>query len=140
MQEAHLTPAEAAPGAGPTSAQFASAAAEYLAGRCRLAVVSLGPQGCLVRSRNGEQTGASAPEGVAVVDTVGAGDAFTAGVLWALLAGRGLADAARAGCALGGTAVATKGGELSREDLEGLRARLSAQTARVHGDCTLQHC
>jgi sugar/nucleoside kinase (ribokinase family) len=58
----------------------------------------------------------SAPSlGNAIVDTVGAGDAFTAGVLHAGLAGASLDACARSGCAAGGAAVAVAGGELGAE-------------------------
>ena len=50
----------------------------------RLSVVSRGPKGCTARSASGE-TAAAPADDVKVVDTIGAGDFFTAGFLTAYL-------------------------------------------------------
>jgi 2-dehydro-3-deoxygluconokinase len=54
---------------------------------------------------------------VPVIDTIGAGDAFTAGYLSAILDGLDLGDRLARGCALGAFAVAHTG------DWEGLPTR-----------------
>ena len=45
----------------------------------------------------------------AVVDTVGAGDTFLAGVVWGLTSGRPLGEALREACALAGRKVGVHG-------------------------------
>ncbi|KAL6777344.1 CGL79 [Auxenochlorella protothecoides x Auxenochlorella symbiontica] len=96
----------------------------FLSGRCRLAVVSLGEDGCMMRARSGDEArGRARPRQVA--DTVGAGDAFTAGVLWGVLGGHSLAGAALAGCEAGGVAVEAAGAEPGVAALMALRASLA---------------
>lgn len=96
----------------------------FLSGRCRLAVVSLGEDGCVMRARSGDEArGRARPRQVA--DTVGAGDAFTAGVLWGMLGGHSLAGAALAGCEAGGVAVEAAGAEPGVAALTALRASLA---------------
>ena len=58
-----------------------------------------------------------------VVDTVGAGDGFAAGVISALLEGRSVADAARRGAWIGARAVQVSG------DTEGLPTRAQLEEA-----------
>jgi hypothetical protein len=66
----------------------------------QVVVVSMGPRGCVARTRAGEAGRSGAPD-VRVVDTIGAGDAFTAGYLFAHLrvCGLGVCDPAAA-CAV----------------------------------------
>lgn len=52
----------------------------------QISVVSLGSEGCIVRSKDGQKISGGAPKSK-VVDTVGAGDYFTAGFLHAFLSG-----------------------------------------------------
>lgn len=67
---------------------------------------------------------ASAPAGgVKVVDTIGAGDTFTAGFLAAYLLGCPLQRCAEMGCAAGSEAVQVAGAELNPESWVRLRAR-----------------
>jgi sugar/nucleoside kinase (ribokinase family) len=50
----------------------------------QVSVISLGPKGCIARAKDGSR-GASDAAKVTVVDTIGAGDCFTAGFLYAYL-------------------------------------------------------
>jgi len=75
----------------------------------RAVVVKMGAQGCWMQQRG--KTGLAVPSPkVRVVDATGAGDAFDAGFIAASLRGRGLVEAASAGCAAGALAVAGLGG------------------------------
>ena len=83
------------------------AAARELGRRFRLACVTRGPAGA-VASLDGELVGVPAPR-VEAVDSVGAGDAFAAGLLVALLRGARLRAALESACRLGADAVALPG-------------------------------
>jgi fructokinase len=71
-------------------------------------VVTLGPLGAFAASRNGDAAYDAAFD-VSVVDTVGSGDAFTAGFAHGLLAGWPLARSIRYGNALGACVAAQRG-------------------------------
>jgi fructokinase len=90
-----------------------------LRGRYGLEVAALtrGAQGCLVQSEDEEVSVAGVP--VKVVDTVGAGDAFTAGLLCGVLEGRSLDAAAALANRLAARVAASAGGTptLAREEL-----------------------
>ncbi|MFC4000240.1 sugar kinase [Prauserella oleivorans] len=86
-----------------------------LAAGVREVVTKLGADGAAVTTADGEQRGPG--HQVPVVDSVGAGDAFTAGYLSALLDGLGLAERLARGNRAGAFAVATAG------DWEGLPTR-----------------
>ena len=73
----------------------------------RAVVVTLGPEGCLVLDESGHTRLPSHP--VTPVDTVGAGDAFTAALAVALAEGRSLGDAASRAAAAGALAVTKPG-------------------------------
>eukprot|EP00877_Chromochloris_zofingiensis_P007934 jgi/Chrzof1/3394/Cz12g23230.t1 len=90
-----------------------------------LCVISMGKQGCMARSRSGEAVKAPAC-GVAVVDTIGAGDCFTAGFLYAYLQGCSLQQCATVACHAGAEAVQSKGAEVSAAGWQQLRAKLPA--------------
>ena len=64
--------------------------------------------------------------GVPVVDTVGAGDYFTAGFLHAQLAGASLVACTSCGCAAGTAAVQAAGAELGDAALQQLRRDIAA--------------
>jgi sugar/nucleoside kinase (ribokinase family) len=128
--EAGASGADAAAGDGdhaprhpPRETDAESTALAFLLRRASLAVASRGGRGCAIAAAPAAGGGwASAPSlGNAIVDTVGAGDAFTAGVLHAWLAGASLEACARSGCAAGGAAVAVAGGELGAEAGAALR-------------------
>lgn len=94
-------------------------------GRCKVAVTSLGARGCVARAADGGH-GAAAACRVQVVDTIGAGDFFTAGFLAAYLRGGSVQQCAAAGCASGAEAVQAKGAELPEEAFVRLRAAIDS--------------
>ena len=61
----------------------------------KIVVLTLGNAGSLVASRNGERSFCPADSSIAVADTVGAGDSFTASFVSALLLGKPLSEAHR---------------------------------------------
>jgi fructokinase len=83
-----------------------------------LACLTRGARGCLVQTADEEIAVAGIP--VRVVDTVGAGDAFTAGMLVYALEGRPLADAAQFANRLAARVAASAGGtpHIHRQELE----------------------
>jgi 2-dehydro-3-deoxygluconokinase len=85
-----------------------SGAAHHLRSRgARAAIIKLGAQGCWLDS-DGFQGRISAPK-VEVVDTTGAGDAFAAGLIQAILRGKSLQAACYVGNVAGARAVAALG-------------------------------
>jgi fructokinase len=98
----------------------ASGTAAELRGRFGVELVALtrGEQGCLVQTAD-EEIGVPGVA-VRVVDTVGAGDAFTAGLLVAALEGRPLAEAAVFANHLAARVAAAAGGTVTirREEVE----------------------
>lgn len=90
-----------------TGASNVPDAAQALAADHATVVVSCGAQGA-VWSAGGRHGAVPAVPGP-VLDTTGAGDAFSAGVLRARLSGAGVADSAAAGVAVAATAVALRG-------------------------------
>jgi 2-dehydro-3-deoxygluconokinase len=98
----------------------------YRARGARLVVVKLGAEGAYYDGdpAGGDGTGRVPGFPVArVVDTVGAGDGFAAGVVSALLEGRGVVDAVRRGSWIGARAVQVLG------DTEGLPTRSQLEEA-----------
>lgn len=90
----------------------------------RCTVVTLGEGGACAVSRDG-QTVYEPAYTVAPVDTIGSGDAFTAGFVHALLEGRPLSDACRLGNALGALVTGQRGATepLPRDRLDALLSR-----------------
>ncbi len=110
----------AAPWAGPAGTTDADAAetamaAELLDRGVREVVVKRGAAGAGVHTADGRWEAAAVP--VTSIDTVGAGDAFTAGYLSALLDGADVAGRLQRGALAGAFAVSTAG------DWEGLPGR-----------------
>lgn len=93
-----------------------------LAGRAaRLAVVTLGGEGCIAAAADSDSVLECAAFEVAVRDTTGAGDAFHAGFIWALLAGRGTEAVLRTAngvAALSCAALGAQAGLPLREEVE----------------------
>ncbi|KXZ55185.1 hypothetical protein GPECTOR_3g330 [Gonium pectorale] len=133
--------AAATPAAGGAVADDAVAAAGYppdsslpaavlglLLRHCEGAVVTRGVLGCVAGRRGGEGLVAvPAVPGVAVVDTTGAGDHFTAGFVYGLLSGQSLERCCQVACLAGAAAVRVVGAELSPNDWQWFHTRL-------HGD------
>ena len=94
------------------SRRDADDAMRWMLRHCSFATVSLGARGCVSMDRAGSR-GVAPGVRVPVVDTTGAGDAFTAGYLAAFLNGAGPQACASAGCAVGTAAVQVLGAELS---------------------------
>uniref|UniRef100_A0A383WAB7 Cilia- and flagella-associated protein 91 n=1 Tax=Tetradesmus obliquus TaxID=3088 RepID=A0A383WAB7_TETOB len=114
--------ASAGAAAGDAAAQV-QAAQEYVLQYAQVCVVSLGPRGCVARARGG-LVGTSPAGGVKVVDTIGAGDYFTSGFLYAYLLGCSLQQCAAVGCQAGSEAVQTKGAILSDAAWQRLRSTI----------------
>jgi 6-phosphofructokinase 2 len=79
-------------------------------GMCEVVVVSLGPQGALLVSRDGFEH-IPAPT-VPKKSTVGAGDSMVSGMVWALGNGKSLREMAQVGVACGSAATMNPGTEL----------------------------
>jgi ribokinase len=89
----------------------ATGAARDLTGRARSVVITVGAAGAIVAS--GDQVDHVPGEAAEVVDTTGAGDAFTGALAAALSAGISLVEAARIGVRAGSYAVARPGAQAS---------------------------
>lgn len=90
-------------------------------GKCEVVVVSLGPQGALLVTRDGFEH-IPAPS-VKKQSTVGAGDSMVAGMVWALGQGKSFREMAQTGVACGSAATMNPGTELfNAEDVERLLA------------------
>lgn len=99
------------------------AAQKYLLEFVDFAVMTCGKLGCVVGSAEGERVTAPA-ENVQVVDTVGAGDFFSAGFLHAWILGAPLQACAACGCASGAAAVQASGADIGEEGMRRLRAKV----------------
>jgi sugar/nucleoside kinase (ribokinase family) len=84
------------------------ASARHVAARGALVVVKRGARGALA-VRGDDVVAAPAPEATGP-DSVGAGDSFDAGLVWALLDGRPLDDALHIACACGALSLRAAGG------------------------------
>ena len=93
--------------------------------RLRYLLVTLGNRGVFALSSDGQKVYEPAPK-VEVVDTIGAGDSFTAGFAHSLLNGASLREACRHGSLIGGMVATQKGGTqpLNAADLERFRRDL----------------
>jgi ribokinase len=105
------------------------AAANHLAARGALVAVKRGAAGALAVCGD-EVAEASAPA-ASGPDSVGAGDSFDAGLVWALLDRRPPADALAVGCACGALSVRAPGGVDGQATLdEALRLAAQLRSAR----------
>jgi len=90
-------------------------------GYCQVVVVSMGPAGALLVTKDGAQQIAAPP--VNVRGTVGAGDSMVAGIVLALHAGKPLKEAVSYGCICGAAATLHPGTSLcQKEDVINLMA------------------
>lgn len=90
-------------------------------------VVSRGPKGCVAAAIGSDGTvqQASAPAAsVTVVDTIGAGDHFSAGVLYALAHAATLETACLCGCIAGAAAVEVSGAQVDDRRMKDVVKRL----------------
>lgn len=87
-----------------------------------LVALTRGEHGCLVQTATEEVEVAG--ERVTVIDTVGSGDAFTAGLLCSILEGRPVAEAARFANRLAARVAASRGGtpRFDKTELDRLRS------------------
>ncbi len=83
-------------------------------GKCEIVVVSMGPQGALLVTRDGFEH-IPAPT-VKKQSTVGAGDSMVAGMVWALSMGKSPLETARYGVACGTAATMNPGTELFHKE------------------------
>ena len=114
-------------GLPPNPDLFLAAATQWEWPCVPLAVVTRGADGCLIREAGGKTVEIPA-DPVAVADTVGAGDAFTAGLIFALLRGADAATCGRFANAVGGL-VASRDGAMPE-----LRGEFAALRADVFGE------
>jgi 6-phosphofructokinase 2 len=84
-----------------------------LSGKCQVVVVSLGPAGAMLVTRDSEEM-ISAPT-VKKLSTVGAGDSMVAGMVWALKNGQNFSEMVRWGVACGSAATMNPGAELFKK-------------------------
>lgn len=101
------------------------AAAWYLERGCRLVVIKLGAQGAYYADAQGRSGVVPGFVVEKVVDTVGAGDGFAAGVISGLLEGLPVPEAVERGCAVGAVQVTVRGdndGLPTREELASFMA------------------
>lgn len=97
-------------------------------GRCRLVALSLGERGALLVSADTALRATAAP--VPVASTIGAGDCFTAGLVWSLSRDSDLQQGLRYGMAAGAAALLSPGTALCQPaDVERLRVGVSITPA-----------
>ncbi|CAN5321874.1 6-phosphofructokinase II [soil metagenome] len=110
--------------------QTAAAAARELLqnGGCEAILVSMGPQGAILVTR--EQSLKIKPPAITVLSTVGAGDSLVAGIVLSLAKNKSLVEAVQYGVACGSAATMNSGTALCRkEDADHLFSILQKQEA-----------
>ncbi|KAJ4965930.1 hypothetical protein NE237_017779 [Protea cynaroides] len=91
------------------------AVVEFLAKHCQWAVVTLGPNGCIVKHGK-EMVRVPAIGGTTATDATGAGDLFASGFLYGLVKGLSLENCCRVGSCSGGSVIRSLGGEVTPEN------------------------
>jgi 6-phosphofructokinase 2 len=95
-------------------------------GAAEIVALSLGPEGALLVTREGAWR--AAPPAIAPASTIGAGDSFLAGLVWALARGSTPADALRTAVAAAAATLLAPGTGLGRgADVRGLRAAVQVE-------------
>jgi sugar/nucleoside kinase (ribokinase family) len=87
-------------------------------------VVSRGAHGCMAGTKK-DGIASSPADTVTVVDTIGAGDHFSAGFIYALMNGARLEEACRCACMAGGTAVQVQGAQIPDDLMSSLKSRIN---------------
>lgn len=100
-------------------------AMQFLLQFCDIVVISRGKDGCVAATKQ-EKACVDAEKDVTVVDTVAAGDYFTAGFLFGWLHGLPLEKCAECGCAAGSTVVQVVGSEVDEERMVQLSRKMHA--------------
>ena len=100
-------------------------AARHLSAAGPLVAVKLGAQGA-VAVQAGVEVTARSPAGPEPVDTIGAGDAFDAGLLAGLLAGEPITDALALACACGTLSTRAGGATAAQATLDEARRSVAA--------------
>ncbi|KAJ7966778.1 Carbohydrate kinase [Quillaja saponaria] len=91
------------------------AALEFLSKHCKWAVVTLGPNGCIVK--HGKEVVRVPAIGEAnATDATGAGDLFASGFLYGLVKGLPLEECCKVGSCSGGSVIRSLGGEVTPEN------------------------
>lgn len=99
-------------------------------GNCEVVVVSLGPQGAMLITKDGYEHIPAPP--VKKLSTVGAGDSMVGGMVYALSKGKSYADMVRKGVACGSAATMNPGTELfKKEDVKRLLAWINRSNKSV---------
>lgn len=95
---------------------------EILQSLCEVAVVLLGPEGCLVGKGNQQIKCSAFP--VKPLDTTGAGDLFASGFLHGYLSGMSLQECARYGAITANAVVQIQGVEIPKDAWEHIKKRI----------------
>jgi ribokinase len=94
-------------------------------------VITMGGQGGLLLESGSDEPFTFQPLPVDIVDTVAAGDAFTAGLAVALAEGQSLTDAVKFGRVSGGLAVTSEGAMISMPTRDQVLRRLTEPEVRI---------
>lgn len=103
---------------------FLTSTQHYLLKFVDIVVISRGKNGCRIASKL-DTTGVQVPaQDVRVVDTVGAGDSFCAGFLYAWIQNSSLEVSGRCGCAAGAAVVQVSGATIPEEGAQSLQQQI----------------
>jgi|ERR1712091_52180 len=119
--------ATALAGAEKSSLETSEVALELLTEASDLAVVTLGSAGCIARKKGDGTVTRQAAYDVIMEDSTGAGDSFSAGLLFGLLQGYDLKRCCEIACLAGGAVVQNLGAEVSEAGWQWMHAHM-------HGD------